>query len=227
MLREIAHFLRHAPEAMRLQAKHSRADFLALLMTRADESGYGAVRRALVGDLRGRVLEIGCGTGAMFDYYDPAASVVAIEPEADFFELAFTQAGKLGKRIEVTDGDGMALAFESESFDAVVLGLVLCSVPSVEAVLREAFRVLRAAGLLRAFEHVRSKDRLAGFLMDAGDPLWLRLNKQGCHWNRDPRAAMREAGFVVDGVHSFKTFETMLPAFPMIRVEAHKPARAG
>jgi ubiquinone/menaquinone biosynthesis C-methylase UbiE len=226
MLREIAHFLRHGPEAMRLQANHSRAEFLDLVMTRADERAYGVVRRAVVGGLRGRVLEIGCGTGAMFDYYEPAASVIALEPEADFFELALKRAEKFGKRIEVVGGNGMALAFENDSFDAVVLGLVLCSVPSVEAVLREAHRVVRPSGFLRAFEHVRSKDRLAGLLMDAGNPLWLRLNKQGCNWNRDPVEAMAQVGFVVDGVYSFKTFETMLPAFPMIRVEAHKPARA-
>jgi ubiquinone/menaquinone biosynthesis C-methylase UbiE len=225
MLREIAHFVRHSPEAIYLQRSHSRAEFLDIVMTRANERGYGAVRSALVGDLRGRVLEIGCGTGAMFDYYDPAASVVALEPERDFFELAVERAKRFGERIEVVDGDGMALAFESDSFDAVVLGLVLCSVPSVEAVLREAHRVLRPSGLLRAFEHVRSKHRLAGALMDATNPLWMRLNKQGCHWNRDPLEAMAQVGFVVDEVDSFKTFESILPAFPMIRVEAHKPAR--
>jgi ubiquinone/menaquinone biosynthesis C-methylase UbiE len=223
MLREIAHFLRHSPEAMRLQAKHSRAEFLDLVMTRADERGYGTVRRAVVGDLRGRVLEIGCGTGAMFDYYDAAANVVALEPEADFFELAARRAERFGKRIAVVDGNGMALVFERDSFDAVVLGLVLCSVPSVEAVLRETYRVVRPSGLLRAFEHVRSKNRLAGLLMDAGNPLWLRLNKQGCNWNRDPLEAIARVGFVVDDVQPFKTFETMLPAFPMVRVEAHKP----
>lgn len=226
MLREIAHFLRHGPETMRLQANHSRAEFLEIVMTRAAEGGYGEVRRALVAGLRGRVLEIGCGTGAMFEYYDPGATVLALEPEADFFEHAVKRAEKFGKRIEVVDGNGMALDFESDSFDAVVLGLVLCSVPSVEAVLREAHRVARPSGLLRALEHVRSKDRLAGLLMDAGNPLWLRLNKQGCNWNRDPLEAMVQAGFVVDDVYPFKTFDTLLPAFPMIRVEAHKPARA-
>jgi ubiquinone/menaquinone biosynthesis C-methylase UbiE len=223
MFREIAHFLSHAPEALRLQANHSRAEFLELVMSRADEHGYGEQRRAMVEGLRGRVLEIGCGTGAMFEYYGPEANVVALEPESDFFELAVKRAAKVGKRIEVVGGDGMALTYDSGSFDAVVLGLVLCSVPSVEGVLREAHRVLHPSGLLRALEHVRSKDRVAGFLMDTCDPLWLRLNKQGCHWNRDPLEAMAHVGFVVDGVHPYKTFETMLPAFPMIRVEAHKP----
>jgi SAM-dependent methyltransferase len=222
MLREIAHFLRHAPEALRLQANHSRAEFLDLVMTRADARGYGAIRSAVASGLRGRVLEIGCGTGAMFDHYDAAASVVALEPEEDFFELATRRAEKLGKRIEVVRGDGMALPFEDGSFDAVVLGLVLCSVPSVEAMLREAYRVLRPSGSLRAFEHVRSKHRLAGLLMDAGNPLWLRLNKQGCNWNRDPLGPIASVGFVIDDVVPFKTFDTMLPAFPMVRLQAHK-----
>jgi ubiquinone/menaquinone biosynthesis C-methylase UbiE len=224
MLREIAHFVRHSPEVIRLQSNHSRAEFLDLVMAHADEHGYCAIRRAVVGDLRGRVLEIGCGTGSMFELYDPAASVVAIEPEADFRERAVERARKVGKRIEVVEGDGMALAYGNDSFDAVVLGLVLCSVPSVEGVLREAYRVLRRSGVLRAFEHVRSKDRVAGLLMDAANPLWLRLNKQGCNLNREPREVIARVGFVVDEVYPFKTFETMLPAFPMIRIEAHKPA---
>src|SRR5207249_584266 len=39
-------------------------------MTAAAERGFlGRVREELVGSVRGRVLEIGCGTGANFRYY--------------------------------------------------------------------------------------------------------------------------------------------------------------
>jgi ubiquinone/menaquinone biosynthesis C-methylase UbiE len=104
-----------------------------------------------------------------------------------------------------------------------VLGLVLCSVPSMERVLAEAFRVLRVGGQLRVLEHVKSEHAVAGFLMDVTNPLWLRLNKQGCRWNRNPIGDIEGAGFQIDDVMAFKRFDTVVPAFPMRRVRAHKP----
>jgi SAM-dependent methyltransferase len=192
------------------------------MMAKADSQGYAAVRRDLVGDLTGRVLDLGCGTGTMFEYYGPDARVDAIEPEADFLALAASKATSFSGTIRAAAGDGMNLSFEDGTFDAVVLGLVLCSVPSMKRVLEEAFRVLRPGGLLRALEHVRSEGAFPGFLMDMTNPLWLRLNKQGCCWNRDPVGAIDAAGFQIDDVAAFKRFDTVMPAFPMRRVKAHR-----
>ena len=43
-----------------------------------------------------------------------------------------------------------------------------------------------AAGALALIEHVRSDGVIAGPLMDVLDPVWLYLNRQGCHMNRRP-----------------------------------------
>jgi ubiquinone/menaquinone biosynthesis C-methylase UbiE len=225
MLKEIAHFVWSAREILPLQKQLSRAEFSDVFMSRADARGFAAVRRELVGDLTGRVLEIGCGTGTMFEYYGEGARVEGIEPEEDFLALSVSKAGAFPGRIHAAAGDGMNLAFADASFDAVVFGLVLCSVPSVERVVREAFRVLRPGGELRALEHVRSEEPVAGFLMDVTNPLWLRLNKQGCSWNRNPTRHLEAAGFQFDDVRRFKTFETEMPAFPMRLIRAHKPRR--
>jgi ubiquinone/menaquinone biosynthesis C-methylase UbiE len=227
MLKEIVHFVRHAGDALRLQRELPRAEFSDHMMSTADTQGYAEVRRELVGDLTGKVLEIGCGTGNMFDYYGPGAQVQGIEPDQEFLALALPKAGRFSGRIQAGPGDGMNLALPDGAFDAVVLGLVLCSVPSVEKVLAEAFRVLKVGGRLRALDHVRSQAPVSGFLMDLTDPLWLRLNNQGCHWNRDPVDAMTAAGFVIDDVQAFQRFDTVLPAFPMRRVRAHKAGRSG
>jgi ubiquinone/menaquinone biosynthesis C-methylase UbiE len=224
MLKEIGHFIRVGKEVTKLQKKHPRAEFADLMTAKADEQGYADVRRELVGDLEGSVLEIGCGTGTMFQYYGPKARVEAIEPEADFLSLAEPRAQRSAGRIRASSGDGMNLQFADGSFDAVVFGLVLCSVPSMERVLAEAFRVLRVGGCLRALEHVRSEEAIPGFLMDVTNPLWMRLNKQGRRWNRNPLRDIEIAGFQLDDVTSFKRFDTVMPAFPMRRVKARKLA---
>src|SRR5271166_1785847 len=222
MIKEIAHFLRNTPEIVRLQRQLPRAEFVDSLDAKVDAQGFAAVRRELVGDLSGRVLEIGCGTGTMFEYYGDRVELDAVEPEQDFLTLAVAKARKASTRIRAAAGDGTSLTFPDGTFDAVVLGLVLCSVPSVERVLAEAFRVLRGGGLLRALEHVRSEDAVAGFLMDRTNPLWLRLNKQGCSWNRNPIGKIEAAGFQIDDVRAFKRFDTLRPAFLMRRIRAHK-----
>ena len=224
MLREIWHFIAHAPAVLALQKKHPRAEFADLLSTKADEEGFATERRDLVAGLSGRVLEIGCGTGSMFRYYGDAVELDAIEPEEVFRALAVAKAQASSGRLRAAGGDGMALAFPDRTFDAVVFGLVLCSVPSVDQVAREAFRVLRPGGALRALEHVRSDRPLGGRLMDATNRFWLGLNKQGCNWNRDPIPALESAGFVIDDVRAFQRFDTSLPAFPMRRIRAHRPA---
>jgi ubiquinone/menaquinone biosynthesis C-methylase UbiE len=107
------------------------------------------------------------------------------------------------------------LPFDGGRFDAVMVALVLCSVTSAPEVLREIARVVRPGGQVRLIEHVRSEDPVAGRLMDLIDPIWLRLNGQGCHLNRRPEALLCEAGFTLREVRPFQVFTLGLPAFPM------------
>jgi SAM-dependent methyltransferase len=221
MIRELVHFFRQAPTVMKLQKQHSRAEFADLLTRRVDEQGYAPIRRQLANGLQGRILEVGCGTGAAFPYYGSDVEVEAIEPEADFREIAARTAAA-HPRIHVSEGDAMQLQFADGWFDGVMVSLVLCSVPSVERALAEIHRVLRPRGQLRLLEHVRSPQRVGGFLMNAANPLWRKLNKQGCNMNRNPLPAIEAASFVVDEVEAFQRFDTWMPAFPMQRIHAHR-----
>jgi ubiquinone/menaquinone biosynthesis C-methylase UbiE len=223
MLAEIGQFFRNGKEISKLQKAHPRAEFADMMMDRTDQQGWAENRRALVGDLTGRVLEVGCGTGTMFGYYGPNVRVEAIEPEADFLALAMKKAAAYPDKINAQHGDGMSLVYEEGSFDAVVFGLVLCSVPSMERVLAEAYRVLRPGGRLRALEHVRSEHSVAGVLLDITNPIWMKINQQGCRWNRRSLEAIQAAGFSLDDVQSYKRFDTMMLAWPVRQVQAHKP----
>ncbi len=226
MLRELAHFVRNAPEVLKAQKERNKAEFADWLNDRIDEQGFAEIRRELAAGLSGRVLEIGCGTGAMFAYYDPSLQVEAIEPDADFCELAREKAMR-HPNVRVSAGDAMRLEFDDGAFDAVLVSLVLCSVPSVEQVLREVHRVLRPGSKLRALEHVRSTTRIGGLLMHVANPLWLAANKQGCNMNRQPVPLIEAGGFAIESVREFQTFDTLMPAFPMQRIDARrKPATA-
>lgn len=221
MLRELAHFVRNAPEVVKAQKERNKAEFADWLNDRIDAQGFAAIRRELADGLSGRVIEIGCGTGAMFAYYGPSLQVEAIEPDEDFCSLAREKAAGYAN-IRVSAGDAMRLEFDDGSFDCALVSLVLCSVPSVEQALREVHRVLRPGGKLRALEHVRSTSLVGGLLMNVANPLWLAANKQGCNMNRQPVPLIEAAGFAIESVRDFQTFDTLMPAFPMQRIDARR-----
>src|SRR5215472_4181436 len=107
MFREIAHFIRIARPLLKLQKEFPQARFFDEISTRVDREGFDEVRRTLIGDLEGRVLEVGGGTGAMFPYYRAAARVEAIEPDQEFLAIAAERAARSDGRVRVTRGDGM------------------------------------------------------------------------------------------------------------------------
>jgi hypothetical protein len=82
--------------------------------------------------------------------------------------------------------------------------------------------VLKPGGKLRALEHVRSTRPLCGIAMDLFNPIWLRLNKQGCNLNRRPREAIVSTGFVIDDSREFQVFYKAMPAFPLQQIEARR-----
>ena len=215
MIRELAHAARHAPGTLALMRRLPQHELYETLIARADAAGLAHRRVELVTGLRDRVLEIGCGTGAMFPHYRDVTRVTALEPDDAFAARARAAAAEASADITVISGTAEAIPLPDAAVDAAVVALVLCSVGSPDAVCRELARVVRPGGQVRFLEHVRSPRRLAGALMRLVDPLWLRLNRQGCHMDRDPIPAIEGAGLVVDRVEPFQIWSAGIPAFPM------------
>jgi len=101
-----------------------------------------------------RVLEIGCGTGAVVRVVagrPGVAEVVGIDPSPVFIAKARELAAGL-TNVAFEEGDGRSVRFEDRSFDVVIFHTTLSHIPSPEALLAEAFRVLRSGGWLAVFD---------------------------------------------------------------------------
>jgi ubiquinone/menaquinone biosynthesis C-methylase UbiE len=124
---------------------------------------------------------------------------VAIEPDNSLRALAENAAENASIPVRVIPAHADDLPFDDGTFDAAIASLVLCSVPDPCSALEELRRVLKPAGELRFFEHVRSTSRWRGLFQDAATPLWSRVGG-GCHLNRDTAATISAAGFTIDDV---------------------------
>ena len=175
------------------------------------ERELAARRRMVLAVARGRVLEIGVGTGLNLPHYpDGLDELVITDPSGPMLERARRRAAEAGRDATLVHASAEALPFPDASFDAVVSTLVLCSVPAQDEALRELRRVLKPRGELLFIEHVRSEDPARAKWQDRLERPW-KLVAGGCHPNRDTLAAIERGGFTVVGVE-----QTRLPKAPPI-----------
>ena len=97
---------------------------------------------------------------------------------------------------EVVESGAEALPFDDGSFDVVVSTMVLCTVPDVEAVIREIRRALAPGGELRFVEHVRAESGVLPRVQDVLRKPW-EVAAAGCRCNQSTLSLLRGAGFSV------------------------------
>ena len=170
-------------------------------VAQAGRRGATEHRRRLLAGLEGRVAEVGAGDGANFQLYPATVTeVIAIEPEPTLRSIAIEAAEHAPVPVRVVGGTAESLPLGDGETDAVVASLVLCSVADQARALAEMRRVLRPGGELRFYEHVvarRQPKRAILQLLDRSG-LWPAI-AGGCHPARDTAAAIRAAGFTIEG----------------------------
>jgi ubiquinone/menaquinone biosynthesis C-methylase UbiE len=155
------------------------------------------VRPRLLASARGRVLEVGAGTGYNLPYYpDGVSDLTVTDGMAGMLRRARTRAAKAGRQVTITTASVEMLPFEDGTFDTVVGTLLLCSVDNQDRALAEIRRVLEPDGQYLFFEHVRSDDPKVAHRQDRWEGVW-RVVAQGCHPNRDTLPRI-ESVFAID-----------------------------
>ena len=183
------------------------------MMAEAEKAGLAAQREGLLAGARGRVVEIGGGTGANLRFYgDAVTELIATEPEE---LMAVRLERKLqGYRIptRVIRAPAEKLPLESEAFDCAVATLVLCTVADPARALAEVRRVLKPGGRLLFLEHVRSRDPELARWQDRMRGVWSWFGC-GCQCNRRTVEAIDAAGFSISSMRD----ETLAKAAPLVR----------
>lgn len=165
-----------------------------------------------------RVLEVGVGTGKNIIFYPTEAQVTAIDISPRMLARARRRAATLARDVDLRLMDAQRLEFNDGVFDAAVATFVFCSVPNPQMGLRELGRVVRPGGDIWLLEHVRLERPFAGRVMDALNPLVVRL--VGANINRRTVENVRHAGLTVVGVEQVKGSLVKL-------IHARPPAAAG
>lgn len=157
------------------------------------------LRRSIVPEAEGVVLEVGFGSGVNLPFYDAekVSRVIGVEPSGGMRIKASRAMTRQAIPVDLLDAAGEALPLEDRSVDTVLLTFTLCTIPDYDAALAEMRRVLKPQGRLVFLEHGRSPDASVYKWQRRIEPVWKRVGG-GCHLTRPTDRLIAGAGFRID-----------------------------
>jgi ubiquinone/menaquinone biosynthesis C-methylase UbiE len=157
---------------------------------------FDAYRKRLASKARGRVLEIGVGSGLNLPHYGPEVElVVGLDPSARLLDKAKRAAESAPRPAVFIRAAAEAVPLPDASIDSIMMTWTLCSVSDARASLAEMRRVLKPSGVLLFVEHGLSSEPDVARWQHRIDPLWTRIS---CHLDNPVGTLLRDAGFAID-----------------------------
>ncbi|MDX1634080.1 MAG: class I SAM-dependent methyltransferase [Marinobacter sp.] len=180
------------------------------------------LRGQVVPDCKGKVLEVGMGSGINLSFYDPdrVSLVYGLEPSAGMRRKAAANLAESPVPVEWLDLPGEKIPLADNSVDTVLLTFTLCTIPDAQAALAQMRRVLKPDGQLLFLEHGQSPDPGVRKWQNRITPAWKKI-AGGCHLNRPIASLLEEAGFVIDKLEKMYVPKTPKIAGYVYRGSAH------
>ena len=175
---------------------------------------FGGGREWLGARVEGRILEVAIGTGRDLRHYPADATVTGVELSPAMLAIAAQRAARLGRDVDLREGDAQHLPFDDASFDTVVCALALCTIPDPATAIAEMRRVLVPGGRLLLLDHIASTwppIYAAQWLFER-----LTIRTAGEHFTRRQRPLVEAAGFELVETERLK-------AGTVERIHARKP----
>ena len=167
-------------------------------------------RQKVVPLAKGKVLDIGIGSGLNIPFYnsDKIDQVIGIDPSHELIELAKELANDSKASIDLVIGSAESIPYPDNFFDTVLVTYTMCTIPNVAIANKEMWRVLKDDGRLIFCEHGLAPDKKISKWQNRIDPFWGKI-AGGCHLNRDIQKLITDAGF------SFESLDKMyIPSTP-------------
>lgn len=137
-----------------------------------------------------KILEIGCGAGANFEFYPQCKLAVSSEISIGMLEIANTKR----RENRLIQADAQSLPFGGNEFDAAFATLVFCSIPDPTLAFSELKRVIRPGGRIVLLEHVRP-DGILGPVFDILNKVTVIAADD--HFNRETAKLAADAGLKI------------------------------
>ncbi|WP_412968202.1 class I SAM-dependent methyltransferase [Fredinandcohnia sp. 179-A 10B2 NHS] len=176
--------------------------FYDIAMKPLEVGRFKQIRKSLLQKAKGRVIEIGSGTGVNFPLYRNVESVTAIEPSQYMIELSKSNKELASVPIEIVQASAETLPFGDHTYDTVVATLVFCTIPNVRKALHEIKRLCKPNGKILLFEHVKMNNPILAKLQDLLTPAWSKIC-DGCCLNRETVNVLQQEGFQITNITSF------------------------
>jgi ubiquinone/menaquinone biosynthesis C-methylase UbiE len=160
-------------------------------------------REKVVPMARGRVLEIGIGSGLNLQFYDSGKleKLWGLEPSPQLRERAAKRADEAHVELEFLNLGAEEIPIDDASCDTVLVTYTLCTIPDVASALREMRRVLKPTGSLIFCEHGKAPDASVRQWQDRINGVWGKF-AGGCNLNRDIPALIADAGMRVQNLET-------------------------
>lgn len=169
--------------------------FLPVVMPWFDNA-FSNVKKELLKDLHGRVLDVGCGDGDWLKYFSRASHVTELEPNPNLIPLIEQNVKRFktnnpGVDVEITTKFTHELD-PANPYDYVILGNVMCEVPDQMRFLKDVDRVLKPGGKVVFQEHVKCQEGTwKAALQDLMHKWWFTVS-DGCNCNRHTLDAIKK-----------------------------------